>query len=87
MIMRSCNNGYICSERALTLYIVGVSLGGWQDMYTERLVDSVVGRTRVVMTCLVGCLWLLPPLLVAPSRGDTSASVYAAFLKGADVYA
>ena len=81
MIMRSCNNGYICSERALTLYIVGISLGGWQDMYTERLVDSVV------MTCLVGCLWLLPPVLVAPSRGDTSASVYAAFLKGADVYA
>ena len=32
----------MCSERALALYIVGISLGGWQDMYTERLVDSVV---------------------------------------------
>ena len=31
---------------------------------------------------LVGCLWLLPPLSVAPSRSDTSA-----FLKGADVSA
>ena len=40
----------MCSERALTLYIVGISLGGWQDMYTERLVDSVVGSARDVMT-------------------------------------
>ena len=32
--------------------IVGItgSLGGWQDMYTERLVDSVVGRARDVKT-------------------------------------
>ena len=33
----------------------GISLGGWQDMYTERFVDSVVGRARDVMTfsCVV----------------------------------
>ena len=41
---------YTCSERALALYIVGISLGGWQDMYMERLVDSVVGRARDAMT-------------------------------------
>ena len=47
--------GYNCSERALTLYILGISLGGWQDMYTERLVDSVVDRPHHVMTssCVV----------------------------------
>ena len=31
-------------------YILGSSLGGRQDMYTERLVDSVVVRARDVMT-------------------------------------
>ena len=36
---------------------------------------------------IVGCLGLLPPLSVAPPRSDTSESVYAAFLKGADVCA
>ena len=40
----------MCSERALTLYIVGISLGGWQVMYTERLVDSVGERARDAMT-------------------------------------
>ena len=39
----------MCSERALTLYIVGISLGGWQDMYTERLVDSVGEKARYVL--------------------------------------
>ena len=38
-------DGYV-----FTTYIVGISLGGWQDMYTERLVDSVVERARDVMT-------------------------------------
>ena len=42
----------MCSERALTLYIVGISLGGWQDMYTEWLGDSVGERTRDVITIL-----------------------------------
>ena len=51
----------MCSERALALYIVGISLGGWQDMYTERLVDSVVGRARDVMT--ISCV----------ARGDSRA--------------
>ena len=39
----------------LALYILGISLGGRQDMYTERLVDSVVDRVRDVMTssCVV----------------------------------
>ena len=41
-----------CSERALTWYIVGISLGGGQDMYTERLVDSVGERERDAMTIL-----------------------------------
>ena len=40
----------MCSERALALYIVGISLGGWQNMYMEQLVDSVVGRVRDAMT-------------------------------------
>ena len=31
----------MCSERALTLYILGISWGGWQYMYTEQVVDSV----------------------------------------------
>ena len=31
----------LCSERALTLYILGISLGGGQDIYTEQVVDSV----------------------------------------------
>ena len=44
----------MCSERALALYIVGISLGGWQHMYTERLVDSVVGKARDAMT--VSCV-------------------------------
>ena len=45
----------MCSEHALTLYILGISLGGRQDMYTEQLVDSVVDRARHVMTssCVV----------------------------------
>ena len=58
---------YICSERALALYILDISLGVWQDMYTERLVDSVVGRARDVMTisCVVrgdsrACRWRPP---------------------------
>ena len=44
-----------CSERVLALYIVGISLAGWQDMYTERLVDSVVERALDVITssCVV----------------------------------
>ena len=37
----------MCSERALTLFILGISLGGWQDMYREWLVDSVVGSAWV----------------------------------------
>ena len=43
-----------CSERALALYMWGISLCGWQDMYMERLVDSVVGRVRDAMT--VSCV-------------------------------
>ena len=57
----------MCSERALALYILGISLGGWQDMYTEQLVDSVVGRAQDVMTisCVVrgdarACRWRPP---------------------------
>ena len=45
---------YICSECVFVLYIVGISLGGWQDMYTEELVDSVVGRARDVT--IVSCV-------------------------------
>ena len=58
-----CFVSYICSERALALYIVGISLGGWQDMYTERLVHvhSVVGRAQDVMT--ISCV----------ARGDSPA--------------
>ena len=41
-----------CDTRSVRVYIVGISLGGWQDMYTERLVDSVVGRAQVVMSVL-----------------------------------
>ena len=51
----------MCSERALTLYILGISLGGWQDMYRERLVDSVVGSAHDVMT--ISCV----------ARGDSHA--------------
>ena len=45
----------MCSECALALYILGISLGSRQDMYTERLVDSVVDKARHVMTssCVV----------------------------------
>ena len=50
-------------ERALALYVVGISLGGWQYMYTERLVDSVVGRARDCMT--ISC--------IANARGDPRA--------------
>ena len=49
-------DGYV-----FTTYIVGISLGGWQDMYTERLVDSVVGRARDTMT--ISCV----------ARGDSHA--------------
>ena len=31
----------MCSDCALTLYILGISRGRWQDMYTEKVVDSV----------------------------------------------
>ena len=76
----------MCSERALTLYIVGINLGGWQDMYTERLVDSVGERARDVMT--ISCVTRGDSRVYRwRPRGDTSAPVYAAFLKGADVYA
>ena len=38
-----------------SIIILGISLGSRQDMYTERLVDSVVGRAGDVMTssCVV----------------------------------
>ena len=35
---------------------------------------------------LVGCHWLLPPLLVAPYRSDTGEPVDATFLEGTDVH-
>ena len=46
---------YICSECALALYILYISLGCRQVMYTERLEGSVVSRVRHVMTssCVV----------------------------------
>ena len=68
--MNKNNNVY--SECALALYILGISLGGWQDMYTERLVDSVVGRARDFMTfsCMVrgnshACRWRPPEVTQA----------------------
>ena len=47
-------------------------------MYTEQLVDSVVGRARDVMT--ISC-----DARGDPRAYDTSAAVYAAFLRRADV--
>ena len=38
------------SVASIHSYILGISLGGRQDMYMERLVDSVVVRARDVMT-------------------------------------
>ena len=48
----------ICSERALALYILYISLGGRQVMYTKRLEDSVVSRARphgpvVASSCVI----------------------------------
>ena len=45
----------ICSERALTLCLVGISLGGRQDMFTKRLVDSVVRQRVGCCDVLVRC--------------------------------
>ena len=49
-------NSYICSERALALCVVGVGLGGGQDVCAERLVDSVGEGARDVVTvsCVAG---------------------------------
>ena len=43
--------------------IVDIILGGWQDLYTERLVDSVMGRARDAMMHHFSCV----------ARGDSRA--------------
>ena len=72
----------MCSKCALALYILDISMGGRQDMYTKRLVGSVVSRARHVMTssCVVrgDCRLCL--------RSDTRKSVYVVFLRRTDVY-
>ena len=46
---------YNCSERALALYILGVSLGGRQDMYTERFSRQCCKQGAGCYDVLVRC--------------------------------
>ena len=48
---------HVYSYRALTLYILGISWGGWQDMYTEHVVDSVA--EGFVLSGLSRGFWLI----------------------------
>ena len=68
-----------CSEHALTMYIVGISLGGRQGMFTKRLVDSVVRRGMLLRP------HALSGVISALSRSDTRTLVYVVFLRGTDV--
>ena len=55
-------------------------------MNAEQLVDIVVGRAGFVMAVTSVARGYFPRFSVAPSRSDTRALVYAAFLRGADVF-
>ena len=54
--MLTITDVFCCDPNPITVaYIFDISLGGRQDIYTKRLVDSVVSRARDDMTssCVV----------------------------------
>ena len=65
----------MCSERALTLYILGISLGRWAIEIHETASRQCCGRARVVWTVSWVAMSDSRPYRVAASRSDTRETV------------